>query len=141
MAGRPPHAKPVAHTGTCRACGRDVELHYTGQQMVGCAGAVEQEPVNRGRLLQLKLKSIGSSRANAHQTIRPLTGLHKGMFEARIGGRLHGKRQRFASRQKAEGAVDAHYNEQAMRAVLASNGGREIGDGDATGGTTASGHR
>ena len=83
--------------------------------MVGCDGALRQahQPVNRGRLFALKIKHNHEARQMALASITPESGGYK----ARIGGRVRGAWNFFASQTMAEAAINAYYNEQLLAFV------------------------
>lgn len=103
------------HTGICSACGHEARLHYDGARMIGCAGATRLAPVDRGRLLQLKLQQNETAREDARASIRPIPS---GKFQARLGGRMHGHWKVFPTRPQAEQAVDEFYNERSTTMVV-----------------------
>lgn len=124
--------RQLERTGVCSACGYDVRLHYDGQRMVGCAGAVRLAPVDRGRLLQVKLARNAHAREEARTTIRQGPG---STVEVKLGGRAHGTWYRFPNRVSAEQAVDAHYNDLALQLVIDNK--KEPPDGHIERGTEA----
>lgn len=67
----------------------------------------EHELVNAGRLLMLKLRRSAEARRDALASIRSLPS---GKCQARIGGRIRGKREQFENRAAAVKAINAHYD-------------------------------
>lgn len=70
-------------------------------------GAEQRALVRRGRLFRLKIERNRVARQEALGSIRDVPG---GGFSARIGGRMRGRTETFASRKAAEDAVMTHYN-------------------------------
>lgn len=100
----------------CTACGYEARLHYDDrQQMVGCAGAARLAPVDKGRLIQLKLRQNETLRQEARGTIR---GTPSGKYSVRIGGRLRGHWHVFLTRQQCEDAAEQYYNERALAVAI-----------------------
>ena len=103
-------------TGHCAACGLPVNQHFNDRnQMIGCAGAAQAlVPVDRGRLLALKLKHNFASRETAIRTIDQYVDER---WHVKIGGQVRGKWHDYASRAAAVKAVNDHFNECALAFV------------------------
>lgn len=76
------------------------------------------EPVQRGRLFQLKLRRNAAARKDALASIRPRP---QGNWQVRIGGRVRGRWLVLPTRAAAERAANDHYN-AAMQAYLGIGG-------------------
>jgi hypothetical protein len=75
-------------------------------------------PTELGRLFQLKLKRNYAARVAALESIRLVSpGRAGSRWEARIGGKMRGRTERFASKDAATYAVNYHYNEQMMQFI------------------------
>lgn len=117
--------RQLERTGTCTACGYAVRLHYdASNRMIGCAGAARLAPLDKGRLLQLKLQRNDTARQEALGTIRLGIG---GKWAVKLGGRQAGHWYTFVTRLQAERAVETYYNEAAIKLVLPL---QEKDDGD-----------
>lgn len=71
-----------------------------------------------GRLFHLRLKRNADARRAALDSIRCRPD---GRWQARIGGRMRGKTEVFATQRAAEAAVNEHYNSKLAAAVEQCN--------------------
>lgn len=115
-------------TSKCPQCGAPVEyrtalrhpLAHVSEHVVACTGceyiaatALKHKPLDRGRLLKLKVQRTAECRSDALRSIRQIP---KG-WQAQIGGRILGRTEVFKTKADAITAVHEHYNEAMLRFI------------------------